>query len=44
MTKIDAFSFAGIYDRDGRDVKDLNGFAQCEASGENEKHLANLLP
>lgn len=43
-TEIDAFSFAGICDRAGDDVKDLNGFANCEASDENKNHLANLLP
>jgi hypothetical protein len=41
---VDAFSFAGIRTRGGKAAKDLNGFAQCEATDENAKHLANLLP
>jgi hypothetical protein len=41
---VDAFAFAGIRTRAGQAAKDLNGFAQCEATDENEKLLANLLP
>ena len=42
--EVDAFSFAGILTRHGKAVNDLNGFAQCEATDENEKLLADLLP
>lgn len=42
--EVDAFAFAGIRTRDGQAANDLNGFAQCEASPENDPLLSNLLP
>jgi hypothetical protein len=42
--EIDAFSFSGVRTRTGEPVNDLNGFAQCEATPENEKISTNLLP
>jgi len=42
--EIDAFSFSGLRTRTGSPVKDLNGFAQCDASSGNEKLLTTLLP
>jgi hypothetical protein len=40
----DIFSFFGFKNSDSRPVKDLNGFANCDLTGENGKLLAKLLP
>jgi hypothetical protein len=42
--ELDAFAFAGIRTHDGQPVKDLNDFAQAEATTENKQHQKNLLP
>ena len=42
--ELDAFAFTGIRTHNGQPVKDLNDFAQAEATTENEQHQKDLLP
>jgi hypothetical protein len=41
---VDAFSFAGVRTCHATPANDLNGFAQCDSTPENEKLSATLLP
>jgi len=41
---VDAFSFAGVQTLQGTPANDLNGFAQCDSTPENEKLSDSLLP